>query len=256
MECDNVLDGYFKYLRKDLVELKEKGFCKIELPFPRPAGDSIVLLIEELDKGTFLISDEGFIDDYLFSYAIDLWDLSAKRMSELFLRTKKRYNILAEKKPYIAIESTREELYESIFQMSNIMNELASLTLLVRSGTIDIFRRNVEIYLKENNVSFTEDPKVKITLHGSLYSFPFEFKFQKGNILTKVITSNEIVKDWAVNFDQIKRHYPKESKIPKLWALYNDKDKIDIKKVSDFLGDYADQILAWSIDKEKFLQFK
>lgn len=71
MECENILEGYFNFLKKDLMEIRENEQCKLELPFPRPAGDFIQLSIKEISKGRTLISDDGFIFDYLLSYGID-----------------------------------------------------------------------------------------------------------------------------------------------------------------------------------------
>ena len=256
MNCENLVGGYLDYLKKDLLEVKENGICKLELPFPRPAGDSIVLTIKTEKKDLVLISDDGFMDDYLFSYGIDLWDLSADRMKELFSRLVKRYNIIKNRTPEIAITVKKEDLFHGIFEMSNIMNELSSLKLLVTPSSFDPFRNQVEMYFKEHKIKFDPDRSVKIELHNNPYNFKFEFAFKKFNAYTKIITSNDIVKDWAVNFDQIKKRFITKNRSVELWALYNDKDTVDRKRINDFLDDYADQILAWSKDKELFNKFK
>jgi len=253
MECDNILEGYFNFLRKNLIEIREKEYCKLELPFPRPAGDFIQLSIKELSNGKRLISDDGFIFDYLFSYGIDLWNLTAYSMKDVLSRCIKRYHIQTKYKPEIVIESSKESLFQEIFRMSNLLNELTSLKLLVTPGTFNLFQKTVETYFTKKRIKYSVNPNIKVKIREKPYSFSLDFQFKEKKTYTKIITSDSIVKDWAVNFDQIKRHY-EEDVI--LWALYNDRDRIDPIRLEAFLGDYSDAILAWSADKRRFEELK
>lgn len=253
MESENILEGYFNFLKKDLMEIREKEHCKLELPFPRPAGDFIQLSIKELPNGKRLISDEGFIFDYLLSYGIELWKLTADSMKEILSRVINRYRIQTNYKPEIVIKSSKETLFQDIFRMSNILNELASLKLLITPAPINLFRKTVETYFAKKRIKYTSNPNIEIEIQEKPYSFSLDFLFKEKRTYTKIITSDSIVKDWAVNFDQIKRHYEEDVV---LWALYNDRDKVDSTKLNAFLGDYADAILVWSIDKRRFEELK
>ena len=253
MECEHILEGYFNFLKKNLTEIREKEFCKLELPFPRPAGDFIQLSIKEIPNGGRLISDEGFIFDYLFSYGIDLWKLTADSMKEILSRTIKRYDVQKRHKPDIVIKSSKETLFQDIFRMSNILNELASLKLLVTPAPTDLFRRTVETYFGEKRLKYSSDPKIKIEIQDEPFSFQLDFLFEEKKTYTKIITSDSIVKDWAVNFDQIRKNSEEDLV---LWALYNDKDNVKSTRLNAFLGDYADAILAWSVDKRRFEELK
>lgn len=253
MECENILEGYFNFLKKDLMEIREKEQCKLELPFPRPAGDFIQLSIKDFPNGKHLISDEGFIFDYILSYGINLWELTADSMKDILSRIIKRYHIQTKYKPEIVIESSKKSLFQDIFRMSNILNELASLKLLITPTPFNLFQKTVETYFTEKRIKYSLNSNITVKIQEKPYSFSLDFLFKEKKTYTKIITSNSIIKDWAVNFDQIKKHYEEDVV---LWALYNDKDRIDSTRLKAFLGDYADAILAWSVDKRRFEELK
>jgi len=252
MGCEELLEGYFNFLKKNLLEVKEKEYCKLELPFPKPGGDVIQIGINETLNDMRLISDQGFIFDYLLSYGIDLWGLTSDSMKSVFARLMKRENLLVRFKPEIVIESSLNTLFSDIFRMSIILNELASLRLLVTPTSPDFFRKSVEMYFDDKKIKYISNPRIKLEIKKEPISFSLDFRFIANNTYAKVITSDSIIKNWAVNFDQIKRYSDEDLS---LWAIYNDRDNITAKKIEIFLDDYADNIIAWSIDSYKFEKF-
>lgn len=253
MGCENILEGYFKFLRENLIQTEEDGVCQVELPFPIPAGDFIVLSIKNDPQFEKVISDNGYVFEFLFNYGIDLWKLTADSMRVIFDKIRKRYEILTQYNPEIVIKSSEECLPKDIFKMSNIINELTSIKLLITPAPIDVFRQNVVKYFKIKGIRYISDPKINVKIRKEKFTFNLDFLFRRKNTYTKIITSDSIVKEWAVNFDQIKRNSDEDLS---LWALYNDQDHLNIPRLEAFLGDYADRILAWSIDKNQFNIFR
>lgn len=252
MECNKLLEGYFNFLRKDLSEIRQRDYCRLELPFPKPSGDVVVLTIKDIGNDKRLITEEGFVFEYFFTHGIDLWHLTADSMRELLNNIKKRYKTLEKYEPEFAIEVTSNDIFKGIFQMSNIINELISMKLLITPVTKKPFQGTVESFFNKNNLNFKRNPRIELLIRNHTYHLTFDYLFEKSKTYTKVITSTGIIKDWALNFDQIRKH----GNNVKLWALYNDIDGINEDTIYDFLPDYADQVIAWSKDKKKFLELK
>lgn len=130
-------------------------------------------------------------------------------MKEMLFRTIRRYNVETKYRPDIVIESSKESLFQDIFRMANILNELSSLKLLIMPTSFNLFQRIVETYFNSNRIKFSLNPKIKVKIQRKSYSFSLDFLFNEKKTYTKIITSDSIVKDWAVNFDQIKKHSKK-----------------------------------------------
>ncbi len=252
MECQNILINYLNYLKKDLKEIREDTKCEIELPFPKPDGDSVLLSIEK--KGDkFLISDKGFMDEYLFLNGLDLWDLPDKP-KDIFLHLRRTYNIDLRYKPEIVISANKNELYLKIFQLSNIISELSSLKLLTPPITFSYFKTSIKMYLDKNSINYKIDPpRFEFKLHKSDFSFQLDFLFHKNRSYVKLISSDSIIKNWALRFIKLKRYYQLTDKPFQLWVIYNDKDGVKAKDIYKWFGEDMDDAFAWHSDKEKLI---
>ncbi len=124
MNCKTLLDKYIQYLKNYLSFEEIEGKCQLEIPFPRPSRDSIILKIEKLPDGTYKITDDGFMDEYLFLYGLNLWDLKKKSLKKEFERLKKAYKIILEDSPEIIIIANEDNLLSQIYEMSELLNEI------------------------------------------------------------------------------------------------------------------------------------
>lgn len=252
MECTEILDNYIKFLSRNLIELKEKGYCEIGLPFPKPNGDSIILRIVKLSEDIYLISDEGFMDMFLFENGLDLWKLSSEKASDTFKYLRKRYGIKNSGKPYIVIEATKENLYERIFEMSNIMNELASLKLLTHSIQFDYFKDTVKLFFEKNRLNFKYKPdRLQFEWSEQNYSFDLDFLYYKKELFIKLLSSKTIIKSWALNFRIIKEFYETQNQDIILWTIFNEKAGITSEKIQKWFQNSVDNVIGWYTQKER-----
>ena len=255
MECKNILEGYLKFLSKDLIDLEKKGYCEIELPFPKPSGDSIVLKISPSSEGNFLISDDGFMDQFLFNNGLDLWNLSSEKARNAFSYLRKRYRVLSKEKPNVAILSDKDTIYNRLFQMSNVMNELASLKILAPSVQFTYFKQAIVVYFKRKNFEVTYNPEpIKFEWTQQEYSFNLDFLFYKKNIYAKVIASETNITRWALRFNIVKSFFETQNKEITLWAIFNDKAGITSDDLFKWFRDSVDETIAWYSQKEKIDQ--
>lgn len=125
MNCKILLEKYFEFLKNNLSLEVKGGIYRLELPFPRPSRDSIVLNIIKLSEENYKITDAGFMDEYLFNYGINLWDLEIEPLKDEFERLKKAYKIISEDSPDIVIIAEKHSLFHQIYEMSELLNELS-----------------------------------------------------------------------------------------------------------------------------------
>lgn len=249
MECQNIIENYLNYLKKDLRELRNESQCNIDLPFPKPDGDSVAISI--VKKGSnYLISDKGFMDEYLFLNGLDLWDLPDKP-NDIFLHLRRTYKIKSNRKPEIVIEANPDDLYLKIYQLSNVINELSSLRLLTTPVAFSYFKTSIRIYLDKHRVNYKINPnKFEFKLHKSSFSFQLDFLFYKNNAYVKLISSDSIIKDWAIRFVKLRRYYKLKGKSIKLWVIYNDKDGVKPKEINRWFEEDIDNSFGWYSERE------
>lgn len=125
-----MLSKYSKYLQNMATRVSEKGEYKMELPFPRPSGESIVLCITE-EGDDYIISDGGFMDTHLFDCGIDLWKLDVDKMKKYFEICRKRYGIVQKYAPSIALSANEKSLFRRIYDMSTVLTILSHFKVLL-----------------------------------------------------------------------------------------------------------------------------
>ena len=147
-KCNELTKRYLEYLSKDLKEITHEDYCWIELPFPRPIGDSIFVRIDKIEDG-YMLSDHGFMIEYLWHYGLNLWKLEGLA-GDIFDSLKSRYDIVDEGNDgAIKLVSRPERLMARIFQMSNIMNELSFLRLLATPPKVNVSNDRTETRERE-----------------------------------------------------------------------------------------------------------
>ena len=252
MESKSLTEGYFKYLGKELIETKSDNIYEFEIPFPRPSGDSIILRIIQKANGDYLISDNGFMDAYLFGYGINLWKAREKNIRERVRFLIKRYNLVLNETPYLVIKAKEVDLYSKIYKMSNLINDIESLKLFAPPVQFKYFRTSVRVYFKEKRVSFKENPKnIEFTLSRNDFSFNLDFLLYNKNAYIKLITTERMIRYWALNFIKVKEYYSKQGENIELWTIFNDRAGIASDEIYKWFSESVDQVIGWNSDKEK-----
>ena len=253
MECNKFIGEYIKYISKGLKEIEKNNSCLIELPFPRPSGDSVFIKISKNNNNTYVLSDQGFMDEYLFHYGMNLWDLS-KSADEIFTQLRRRYKIpLNNKSPEILLFSSKSDINKKIFQMSNIISELASLRFLAQPVQFDLFKAKVKFFCQNNKLNFKEEPNISFQIDSENYQFQFDFLFYKNNVFVKLLKKRRI-RHWALNFRVIKE-YQGNNGAPKLVAFYSDKEDVDKNLIKKWFGTHIDGIFNFNKEKIQILNF-
>lgn len=252
MENSEFLEGYLKYLSKNLIETKEDNFYEFELPFPRPAGDSVILLIKAKRNGEYIISDDGFMDAYLFSYGIDLWKDRTEKIKDHFTLLKERYNFILDEAPYIAIKANKNNIFSRLYDMSNIISELGSLKLLAPSVQFEYFKTSVNLYFKKHHLNFKTSPdRIRFEMNRQEYSFELDFLIYDKSAYIKLISTTKMIHYWALNFIKMKEYYKDHDSKVELWTIFNDKAGLDSENIFKWFGDSVDHVIGWYSDKEK-----
>jgi len=254
MQIENLADGYIKFLGKQLIETKEDNIHKFELPFPHPSGDSIILTVTEKQNGEMIISDNGFIDAYLFNYGIDLWKIKQKKIREDFKSLRERYNLILEEAPYLVIKSEKDNLYSRIYEMANLINELASFKLLAPSVQFKYFKQTVKFYFIDKKIDFKENPDtLEFKISENRFSIDLDFLIYKRKAYIKLISSKKKIRYWALNFIKIKEYYRSHNQDLELWTFFNERAGIESNHITKWFGNAVDQVLGWQTEKDKLV---
>ncbi len=90
-------------------------------------------------------------------------------------------------------------------------------------------------------------------LKGSRFSFQLDFLFYKNQTFAKIISSDSIIKDWALQFIKLRRYFRMNNSPIQLWVIYNDKEGVKAKDINKLFGPDMEDSFGWYSDRERLV---
>lgn len=141
---------------------------------------------------------------------------------------------------------------ELIETKSDNIYDFESLKFFAPPVQFKYFRASVKVYFKERKVSFKKNPKnIEFTLYRNDFSFNLDFLLYNRNAYVKLITTERMVRYWALNFIKVKEYYRKQGENIELWTIFNDRAGIASEEIYKWFSESVDQVIGWYSDKEK-----
>lgn len=151
-------------------------FLTLETPFTFPDGDPYQLYIKELANGTLRLSDMGHTLMHL-SYENDIDKFRDGTRGKLFEQIKSEFDVL-EDNGEMFIDTTVEDLGQSIFRIGQVITKLNDLTFLNRARAESTFYDDLE----ERLYKIVSEDRVEKDYHYSgmdnAEDYPIDFYIQ------------------------------------------------------------------------------
>ncbi len=154
-KCIDLVNDYIEWLRQKIKVEAIGEFCEITTPFLDRHNDQIQVYLKKVDN-MFILTDDGYT----------LGDL---RLSGLEIEGEKRKQILSSilngfgaklKGDEIIMEANPEEFPQKKHNLIQAMLAVNDLFVLTKTAVADIFKEDVEKYLRIHQIRYT--PSVKL----------------------------------------------------------------------------------------------
>lgn len=147
-QIDHIAEEWLSFIKKsNEFKMVSDTELRINTPFTDPFGDSISLLIV-LSNGIYTITDQGYTIWNLKSHGVDLTDKKSHRFQNLMSILNKNDTLLSESGEIIG-RATRNEIPQTINDLTQTLIQVSDLIYLSRSNTRSVFLEDVNTYFKQ-----------------------------------------------------------------------------------------------------------
>ncbi len=244
MNCQNVITEYINWIKNNTIvkTIEEGEICSISTPFLDRHNDHLDIYLIK-NNGNFQLTDNGYT-------------ISDLRMSGLEINTPKRESILKTALNGFGVKiSDDDQLYvdatlNSVGQKKHYLLQailaVNDLFNLAQETVYSLFKEDVELYFRSNNVFFSKD--IKLTgKSGFDHNIDFLIPESKNKPERLIRTINNVKKDNILSsimaFNDINQTRETQTRN---FVLYNDIEKEVSKDIVSALDNYNVKHIPWS----------
>lgn len=250
MECNNIIEEYLKWIKDNTIvkTIDDGKVCSISTPFLDRHNDHMDIYIINND-GSFILTDDGYT-------------ISDLKMSGFEINTPKRENILKTTLSGFGVKYRDEELFieanknnigqkkHALIQSMLAVNDMFNLA---QETIHSLFKEDVELFFKTNNIFFTKDLKISGRSgfdHNIDFLVPASKKLPERLIKAVNNPKKDTILSAIMAFNDIREIRTNETKN---FVLYNDMDKGVSKEIISALKNYEVNYIPWS-EKERCIK--
>lgn len=241
--CSQIVDSYLKWIKDNTVvkTIVEGQTCLISTPFLDRHNDHIEIYVQKKDN-KYIITDDGYtINDLRLSG----FELNTPKREHIF---KTILNGLGIKTvgDELLIESSTEDIGQKKHRLLQAILAVDDMFNLSQETIHSLFKEDVELYFKTNNIVFTKD--IKITgKTGFDHNIDFLVPASKTKPERLIQTINTPRRDSislaVFAFNDISQVMSRQSKN---YVIYNDTDKNVPTDPIEALKNYDIMGIPWS----------
>lgn len=250
MECNNIIEEYLKWIKDNTIvkTIEEGKVCSISTPFLDRHNDHLDIYIINKD-GKFILTDDSYT-------------ISDLKMSGFEINTPKRENILKTtlsgfgvkyKDDELFVEADKNNIGQKKHALLQSMIAVNDMFNLAQETIYSLFKEDVELYLRTNNIVFTKDLKIS---GRSGFDHNIDFLVPSSKIqperLIKAVNNpkKDTILSAIMAFNDIQEIRSNETKN---YVLYNDVEKNVSNEIISALENYEVNYIPWS-QKERCLK--
>ena len=176
-----LLDGYYRWLRKQTALREFKDWTEITTPYPDRHNDCLQIYVRRVNGG-FELTDDGHIIEDLEHSGCNIYKTSKRR--SLFKTTLNGFGVQDDRK---ALKVTASENNFALRKHNLVQAMLAvnDLFYLASPITTSLFREDVEAWLNSSSIRY--EPRMELK-GKSGYNHPFDFTIPKSGCLLRLIS--------------------------------------------------------------------
>lgn len=254
MNCEIVIEEYLKWIKDNTIvkTIEEGKICTVSTPFLDRHNDHLDIYFIK-DNKNILLTDNGYT-------------IADLKMSGLEINTPKRENILRTSLNGFGVQiNSSNELFvvanksnlgqkkHYLLQAMLAVNDMFNLSQEIVTS---LFKEDVELYLRRNDVFFSKD--IKLTgKSGFDHNIDFLIPQTKSKPERLIKTVNSPKKNTILNaimaFNDVSQNRASETSN---YVIYNDLEKDVSSDVIIALENYGVQHIPWSLKEENISQFQ
>lgn len=242
-DCKQIIDSYLKWIRDNTVikTITEGQTCVISTPFLDRHNDNIEIYLQKKEN-KYILTDDGYT---LNDLRLSGFELNSPKREHIFKTILNGFGIKAIGEELVVesisgdIGQKKHRLLQGILAVNDMFNLSQEM---VRS----LFREDVELYFKSNNIVFTKDIKITGKTgfdHNIDFLVPASLTKPERLIQTINTPRRESISLAVFAFNDILQNRDGQSKN---YVIYNDTDKSIPSEHLDALAKYDIFGIPWS----------
>ena len=156
-DCKQIVDSYLKWIKDNTMvkTIVEGQTCLISTPFLDRHNDHIEIYVQKKDN-KFVLTDDGYtINDLRLSG----FELNTQKREHIFKTILNGFGIKSIGDELV-IESTSEDMGQKKHRLLQAILAVDDMFNLSQETIHSLFKEDVELYFKTNNIVFTKDIKI------------------------------------------------------------------------------------------------
>lgn len=241
---DSIVTGYLTWIKDNTVTKSiEKGkLCAISTPFLDRHNDHVQIYIEKTDKG-FILTDDGYT---LADLSMSGMEMSSPKREKIFSTILKGFGVQSNQNNALFIEANAGNLAQKKHYLLQAILAVNDMFTLSQENVYSLFKEDVELYFKTNNIIHTRDVKIagKSGLDNNIdFLVPATRSKPERLIQTVNNPKKDAIRLAAFIFNDVAEI--REEKIS-CYVLYNDIEKKVSSDVLSALTNYSIKSIPWT----------
>lgn len=250
MDCNNIVDEYLKWIKDNtIVKTIEDGkVCSISTPFLDRHNDHLDIYIIKKD-GDFIITDDGYT---IADLKMSGFDINTPKRESILKTTLAGFNVNNDNDE-LTIQANKNNIGQKKHALVQGMLAVNDMFNLAHETIQSIFKEDVELYFKKNDIFFTKNLKIS-GKSGFDHTIDFLVTASKSQPERLIKTINNPKKDTILSaimaFNDINEIRDNETRN---YVIYNDLEKQVSKDIMSALKNYDVRYIPWT-EKDRCLE--
>jgi Domain of unknown function DUF1829/Domain of unknown function DUF1828 len=240
-ECQQLIDSYVEWLRKELNVVKLEHGCELTTPFLDRHNDHLQVYAQR-SNGLITLSDDGYILADLKHSGLELTTEKRKLVFESVLNG---FGVRVDKERLV-IEASPKNLGQRLHSFVQAMLAINDMFLMAQARVTTFFWEDVKAFLDQHEVRYS--PRVKIAGRSG-YDHGIDFLIPKSRVRPErfVQVINAPSKNTITSFlFALSDTRPTRPEPPEAYTFLNDRDRDVGGDVIEALNAYDVAPIVWS----------
>lgn len=244
MDCQQVINDYLKWIKDNTIvkAIAEGKICSISTPFLDRHNDHLDIYLFK-NNGTIRLTDNGYT---LADLKMSGFEINTPKRESILKTALNGFGVKMNNTDELFVDATVHNIGQKKHYLLQAILAVNDMFNLSQETVHSLFKEDVELYLRTNNIFFSKD--IKLTgKSGFDHNIDFLIPASKSKPERLIKTINSVKKDSILSsimaFNDINQ--TRETKT-KNYVVYNDVEKEVSKDVIGALDNYGVQHIPWS----------
>ena len=244
MDCQQVINDYLKWIKDNTIvkTIAEGKICSISTPFLDRHNDHLDIYLFK-NNGTIRLTDNGYT---LADLKMSGFEINTPKRESILKTALNGFGVKMNNTDELFVDATVHNIGQKKHYLLQAILAVNDMFNLSQETVHSLFKEDVELYLRTNNIFFSKD--IKLTgKSGFDHNIDFLIPASKSKPERLIKTINSVKKDSILSsimaFNDINQ--TRETKT-KNYVVYNDVEKEVSKDVIGALDNYGVQHIPWS----------